>query len=427
LHVDLDAFYASVEQRDDPTLRGKPVIVGGHSSRGVVCAASYEARRFGIKSAMPMARALAQCPDAVVLRPRMDHYANVSRDFFTILESYTPLVEGLSLDEAFLDVSAVRTLWGDGPTIAGLIKDRVRKDLSLVASVGVAPIKFAAKIASDLRKPDGLVVVHAGELLAFLSPLPVSRLWGVGEVTEAALSTLGVRTIGDVARTPRGFLEARVGRSLGQHLHELAEGIDTREVVPERAAVSIGHEDTFEEDIFDRERLRWHLLDQADRVAARLRAKSMRARVLTLKIKYADHRRISRQKKLHRPTHDGQVLGAAAAELLAKVPSIEKLGVRLTGISLSDFESTDTANKAPPIFGQMSLDLLAPPPPPAVVRGDRLGKTLDTIRSRFGGESIRRAVTLDESIDGGAFPHYEGGSRDAEVVSKRAPPKRRTK
>ncbi len=374
-----------------------------------------------------MARALVQCPDAVVLRPRMDHYANVSRDFFSILESYTPLVEGLSLDEAFLDVSAVRTLWGDGPTIAGLIKNRVQKELSLVASVGVAPIKFAAKIASDLRKPDGLVVVHAGELLGFLSPLPVSRLWGVGEVTEAALSTLGVRTIGDVARTPRGFLEARVGRSLGQHLHELAEGIDTREVSPERAAVSIGHEDTFEEDVFERERLRWHLLDQADRVAARLRAKSMRASVLTLKIKYADHRRISRQKKLNRPTHDGQVLGEVATELLAKVPSIEKLGVRLTGISLSDFQSADTAHHAQPIFGQMSLDLLAPPTPPDVVRGERLGKTLDTIRSRFGGESIRRAVTLDESIDGGAFPHYEGGSRNAEVARKRAPPKRRTK
>ncbi|MBC7977896.1 MAG: DNA polymerase IV, partial [Myxococcales bacterium] len=211
LHVDLDAFYAAVEQRDNPALRGKPVLVGGSARRGVVAACSYESRVFGIHSAMPMAEALRRCPHAIVVRHRMDRYAAASHELFAILGDYSPEVEGLSLDEAFLDVTASERLLGDGLTIAREIKRRVRAQLALVASVGVAPIKLAAKIASDIDKPDGLRVVPPDQLLAFLHPLPVTRLWGVGETTRAVLASMGLSTIGDVARYPEKSLIARLG------------------------------------------------------------------------------------------------------------------------------------------------------------------------------------------------------------------------
>src|SRR5215510_6866917 len=228
LHVDLDAFYSAVEQRDDPALRGKPVLVGGSARRGVVASCSYEARRFGIHSAMPMAEALRRCPRAIVVRHRMDRYAAASRGFFAILGDYSPEVEGLSLDEAFLDVTASERLLGDGPTIARQIKRRVADELALVASVGVAPIKLAAKIASDIDKPDGLRVVPPDQLLAFLHPLPVTRLWGVG----------------DTARYPEAALTARLGSTLGPHLAALARGEDRRAVIAEHDPVSIGHQET---------------------------------------------------------------------------------------------------------------------------------------------------------------------------------------
>lgn len=276
LHVDLDAFYASVEQRDDPRLRGRPVIVGGHERRGVVLAASYEVRPFGVRSAMPMVEALRRCPDAVVLRPRMNVYAEVSAGFFAILDRYSPLVEGLSLDEAFLDASGEERLFGDGATVAARIKKDVRAELGVIASVGVAPSKFIAKIASDVGKPDGLVVVPAGGEEAFLHPLPIGRLWGVGQVTEAELTRLGLRTIGDVARVGPALLAPRLGERLARHLCALAAGEDERQVLPDRAPKSIGHEDTFDEDLRDREALGEHLLHQADRVCARLRRAGLR-------------------------------------------------------------------------------------------------------------------------------------------------------
>ncbi|MBI4511022.1 MAG: DNA polymerase IV [Deltaproteobacteria bacterium] len=382
LHVDLDAFYASVEQRDDPALRGKPVIVGGSVRRGVVCAASYEARRFGVRSAMPMATAVRLCPQARVLRPRMGDYARVSGQFFDVLHSYSPLVEGLSLDEAFLDVTGEERLFGDGAAIAQLIKRRVKGELELVASVGVAPSKFLAKIASDLRKPDGLVVVAPGEVRAFLHPLPIGRLWGVGKVTEEKLARLGLRTIGDVARIGEQALAAHVGNA--QHLVGLARGEDDRDVVPERDAGSIGHEDTFDSDIRDREELKGYLLDQADRACARLRSASACARVVTLKIKYADHRRTTRRLTLPRPTADGRLVGDVLQQLLEEVPDIETRGVRLTGVSLSDLRSTTEP-------AQLTLPSAVPD---GEERGARLGEAIDQITARFGSDALRRAVHL---------------------------------
>jgi DNA polymerase-4 len=230
LHVDLDAFYAAVEQRDRPELRGKPVIVGGSVRRGVVTAASYEARKFGVRSAIPMAVAVRLCPQAIVVPIRMARYAEASRDFFAVLGDFSPVVEALSFDEAFLDVTGAQRLLGDGLTIARTIKERVRAEVRLVASVGIAPTKFVAKIASDIDKPDGLRVVPPDEVLRFLHPLPVSRLWGVGEVTQEKLLALGLRTIGAVAAWPEAALRARLGNEFGAHLAALARGEDPRPV-----------------------------------------------------------------------------------------------------------------------------------------------------------------------------------------------------
>jgi DNA polymerase IV len=390
LHCDLDAFYASVEQRDDPSLMGKPVIVGGHSRRGVVSAASYEARKYGVRSAMSMFEAMQLCPKGVVITPRMSHYADVSGEFFAILGEYTPLVEGLSLDEAFLDVTASRSLFGDGVAIARAIKQRVRAELRLVVSVGVAPVKFAAKIASDLRKPDGLVLVE-GNVAEFLAPLPISRLWGVGKVTEQTLRGIGLQTIGDVAKIGERVLAARIGADGAAHLSALARGEDARHVEPERAPVSLGSEDTFERDVHDRAVLIEELLAQGDRVCARLREHGLRARVVTIKVKYSDHELVTRRTTLPRATVDGRVVGRVAGELLALVPDVERRGVRLTGVSLSGLADRDGARQLG--FDEKDAE-----------RGEHLGDTLDRIAARFGDGVIKRAVHVaeeKEDVSGG--------------------------
>lgn len=385
LHVDLDAFYAAVEQRDDPALRGKPVLVGGSARRGVVASCSYEARRFGIHSAMPMAEALRRCPRAIVVRHRMDRYAAASRGFFAILGDYSPEVEGLSLDEAFLDVTASERLLGDGPTIARAIKQRVTAELALVASVGVAPIKLAAKIASDIDKPDGLRVVRPGELLGFLHPLPVTRLWGVGDTTREALAQLGLLTIGDVARYPEAGLVARLGATTGHHLAALARGEDPRPVIAERAPVTIGHQETFDDDVDDKGELAVLLLDQADRVAARLRASALRARAVVLIVKYDDFRQITRRTTLDAATSDGGVLARTAIELLARVAIEPRKGgrVRLCGIAAAQLEPRDAPR-------QLGFDEAER------ARGERLGDALDKLSARFGRGAVVRAVHLDD-------------------------------
>ena len=385
LHVDLDAFYAAVEQRDDPKLRGKPVLVGGSARRGVVASCSYEARKFGIKSAMPMAEAMRRCPHAIVVRHRMDRYAEASHTFFAILGDFAPEVEGLSLDEAFLDVTGSERLLGDGATIGRKIKERVRAELSLVASVGVAPNKFIAKIASDICKPDGLRVVTEDEITRFLHPLPTTRLWGVGEATREVLASMGLSTIGDVARYPERALVGRLGEIHGRHLAALARGEDARAVEPERESVSVGHQETFDDDIDDPGELAVILLDQADRVAARLRDAELRARAVVLIIKYDDFRQITRRTMLDTASSDGGVLARTAISLLSKVEIEPRKTrrVRLCGISATELEPRDAPR-------QLGFDEAAR------ARGERLGDTIDKVAAKFGKAAIRRAVHIKD-------------------------------
>ena len=372
IHVDMDAFYASVEQRDNPSLRGKPIIVGGHAQRGVVVAASYEVRPFGVRSAMPMARALKAAPHAIVVKPRFSAYAEASEHVFAIFERYTPLIEPLSLDEAFLDVTASVGLFGSPADIARRIRKEIADELSLPASAGIAPVKFVAKIASDLAKPNGQREVRPEETVAFLAALPVSRLWGVGPKTEEALKVAGLRTIGDVAAREVDWLEERLGSS-GRHLWELSQGIDSREVVPDRAAKSVGAEDTFEEDLTGVDALRPHVHSQALRVGRRLRRAGVKGRVVQFKLKFADFTLITRRTTLREATDDGQTLYRTALELLER--SHEGKPIRLTGVSVQ-------LDEVPP---QLGLFPAAPP------RTAKLNAALDRITERFGSKAITTA------------------------------------
>jgi DNA polymerase IV len=381
LHVDMDAFYASVEQRDRPELRGRPVVVGADPrGRGVVSAASYEARRFGIHSAMPIGRAYRLCPTAAFLPVDMDKYAGESERIMSILADFTPLVEPLSLDEAFLDVTGSRVLHGTGVEIARRIKARIRDEVGLTASAGVAPSKFVAKIASDLEKPDGLVEVATGQEAAFLRDLPLRRLWGVGPAAERELAALGARTIGDLARLGRGRLEARLGAS-GAHLFELVQGIDDRPVVPWHDPKSIGAEETFGRDTREVGRLRATLLAQADRVAAELRAAGLRGRTVTLKLRFSDFHTLTRRGTGETPTADGGEIFRRVWTAFSKVPRPQ--AVRLIGLSVSGFASAADPEQLP---------LLGRPD-----RADRLGRVTDEVRTRFGPEALVRGSLLDAS------------------------------
>ena len=374
LHVDMDAFYASVEQRDDPALRGKPVAVGGASRRGVVCAASYEARPFGVRSAMPMVRALRLCPGLVVVPPRFERYAEVSDQVFDVFHSFTPEVEGLSLDEAFLDVTRSISLLGAPLEQARKIRARIQERTQLTASVGLSEVKFAAKIASDLCKPDGLLEVPRGQVRAFLAPLPATRLWGVGPRTDEILQRLGLRKIGDIARADRSFLEAQLG-SLGPWLHDLANGLDARAVEPDTEAKSVGAEETFEDDLEGEELLPF-LHEQSLRVAARLRRAKLRARTVQLKVKFADFRVITRQETLPSPTDDGLVLFRVVSRLLGK---LESRPIRLTGVHAGDLGGGE---------GQLGLfDAEAK-------KRARLNRSLDAIAEKFGASAVLPADLL---------------------------------
>ncbi len=384
LHVDMDAFYASVEQRDDPSLRGRPVLVGGPSRRGVVLAASYEARPSGARSAMPMGEALRRCPDAVVVPAHHDRYADVSAEMFAIFHRYTPLVEGLSLDEAFLDVSASRALFGDGEAIARRIKAEIRAELGLTASAGVAPCKFAAKIASDLDKPDGLTIVP-DEVAAFLAPLPIERMWGVGPKTAPRLRAAGFAVIGDLAAAGTEALTALLGPAGVAHVRPLAQGIDAREVDPARAALSIGAEETFEHDLRDRRALEVRLLDLASRVARRLLRAGLVSRTITLKVKYADFKLRTRTVRLPEPVADAPSLHRAAKALLDRVP---EGAVRLLGISTAGF-STAPALAAPALFAEMDTE-----------RQRRLEAVVLATGDRYGAQGLVRAALLEEGPQG---------------------------
>jgi DNA polymerase-4 len=376
LHVDMDAFYASVEERDRPGLVGRPVIVGGTpAARGVVAAANYVVRRFGVHSAMSTAEAMRRCPQAVVIPPRTGHYAEVSRCIREILERFTPLVEPLSLDEAFLDVAGCEALFGPAAEIARQIKAAIRAETRLVASVGVAPNKFLAKIASDLHKPDALVVVDPGRVAEFLDPLPVCRLWGVGKVAEGVLGRLGIRTIGDLRRRPVELLVRTFGQS-GRHLWDLAHGIDDRPVVPDREAKSVSHETTFPVDVADRDTLRAWLLELTEQVARRLRRHDLQGRTVQLKVRFDDFTTITRSQTLPGPTSATARLWDAAAVLLDRLPPAHR-PVRLVGIGVSGLDRSDT--------GQRSLF-----DGPEQRKQSDLDAALDRIRETFGSDALQR-------------------------------------
>jgi nucleotidyltransferase/DNA polymerase involved in DNA repair len=388
IHLDMDAFFASVEQLDHPAYRGKPVVVGadprGGKGRGVVAACSYEARPFGIRSAMPISRAYRLCPQAIYVRPRMARYAEMSDRIFAIFREYTDLVEPLSIDEAFLDVTASQRLFGPAEAIGRTLKARIRSELGLVASIGLAPNKFLAKVASDLGKPDGFVVVPPGREREFLDPLPISRLWGVGPKTEARLNGLGLQTIGRIAQMPIETLEAMLG-SGGRDLWELANGIDDREVVPEQEAKSIGAETTFEKDTDDREEIRRTILELSDRVGRRLRREGYLAGGVTLKFRDHLFRTLTRAVLLDQPTDVGDDLFREAWTLLKRVNWKGKR-VRLLGVT-----ATRLLPATEPPGGQMPLFR------PAADRRRHLARTVDAIQERFGAEAIARATLLPKS------------------------------
>jgi DNA polymerase-4 len=402
LHLDLDAFYASVEQLDDPSLRGRPVIVGGTARRGVVCAASYEARKFGVHSAMPTARAHRLCPEGVFLPPRFDRYSDLSLRVFDIYRGYTPLVEPLSLDEAFLDVTASRALRGTGRDIATAIKREVRARCGLAVSAGIAEVKLAAKIATDLGKPDGLVEVPPGGVRAFLAPLPVGRLWGVGEVTEQALKRIGVTTIGHLTTTPENAVAAAVGVNAAHHLRALALGDDPREVVPGEAARSVGSEETFDEDVTERVVLERALLEHAIRVGRRLRASGQAGRVVTVKITYASFTQVTRRVTLPAPTDDDRAIYQAACAQLDRV----EVGraVRLAGVSVSGFQGEEKAGQLD-LFGAASP---AAPAPAGDPRRRALNAAVDALAARFGENAVRPA-DLEDRPRGVGQGRYDKG------------------
>ncbi len=343
LHVDMDSFFASVEVLDDPSLAGRPVIVGGSGTRGVVAACTYEARRFGVHSAMASSMARRLCPDAVFLDGRFHRYSEESRRLHGILGSFTPLVEGISLDEAFLDMTGGVHLFGDGTDIGVAIRDRVHREMSLPCSVGVGRSKLMAKLASKVAKPrasrsgiepgPGVVEVRAEDELAFLHPLPVRALWGVGPVTERRLLALGVHTVGELADVPPDSLARYLGTATGTHLAELARGIDDRPVVPEQDAKSVGHEETFAVDVWDREDLHQRLNGMVDASATALRRSGRAARTVTVKLRFGDFSQTTRAHTLDGPVDAAPAIAAVAAALLDGVD--EAKGVRLLGVSLS--------------------------------------------------------------------------------------------
>ncbi|HYI45975.1 MAG TPA: DNA polymerase IV [Actinomycetota bacterium] len=383
LHVDMDAFYASVESLKEPSLRGKPVIVGGQGGRGVVTSASYEAREFGVHSAMPMVRARRLCPHAAFVSNDFDSYLFYSKKIREIFNSFTPLVEPLSLDEAFLDVSGSRKLFGPPESIAAQVKQRIA-DLGLACTVGVAPNKFLAKLASARGKPDGLLVVPETQILEFLHPLPIGALWGVGPQTAKALQRLGLKTVRDVAAVPRRTLERAVGESLGSHLHHLAHGKDDRVVVTREAAKSIGSEETFAHDLDSTEQILREVLRLADRTAERLRSSGFCGRTITLKIRYANFTTITRSKTLSGAIDTSPEIYDVARSLYLRLEKgVQR--IRLVGVSIGGLEP------GPP---KRQLGLMEESP--QLVRWSEASKAVDSIRGRFGRGSVGPARLLDE-------------------------------
>lgn len=382
IHLDMDAFYPAVETLDHPDLKGKPVIVGGSLERGVVSSASYEARKFGIHSAQPMAVARRLCPTGVFLPVRMKRYQEISRKIFKIFHLVTPLVEPLSIDEAFLDVTGSIRLFGLPEEIAEGIKRRVLKEMGLTVSAGVAPSKFVAKIASDMDKPDGLTVVTPEQVRAFLNPLPVEKMWGVGKVAQEVLHKMNIHSFKDLSQVPIHVLEKHFG-SYGLRMHELSMGIDNRMVIPHRNAKSVGHEITFRRDMLDLAEAKKALLFLANRVANRLRQKGLSGKTITLKVKYADFSQITRSTTLRDFTSDGPEIYSS---VLLTLPStaVGKRPIRLLGIALSQLDM-DHSQTQLDLFNENALSL----------RTQRLHAALDSLYKKHGEKSVTSGALLD--------------------------------
>jgi DNA polymerase-4 len=388
LHLDMDAFYAAVEVLADPALAGRPVIVGGSGSRGVVASCSYEARAYGVRSAMPSVQASRLCPRAVFLPGRFDVYAEVSRRLHEVLTSITPLVEGIGLDEAFLDVRGAHRLFGPGTDIARAVRGRVHDELGLWSSVGVARSKLLAKLASRAAKPvatpagpragAGVVAVEPDAELDFLHPLPVSALWGVGPVTAARLTRLGVSTVGDLAGVPVETLVVTLGQAVGRQLHDLAWARDPRPVEPDRDVKSIGHEETYAHDDHDVTSLRRQVVRMSDAVATRLRGSDKVGRTVTLKVRFGDMSTITRSHSLADPVDQGPLVARVAVELLGGVDV--RPGVRLLGVSVSGLTSESARGAQQLSFTDLDGGSDA--------RGGAASEALDAVRARFGTEAV---------------------------------------
>ena len=387
LHVDMDAFYAAVEILDDPSLRGKPIIVGAPDSRSVVSSASYEARRFGVRSAMPVAQALRLCPTATVVLPHFERYLEESAKVMAVFREFTPLVEPLSIDEAFLDVRGARRLWGSPAQIARMLRTRVHDQTGLTCSVGVAATKHVAKMASTLSKPDGLLVVAEADTAAFLAPRPVRALWGVGPKASEALEARGIRTVADVLDAPRDVLDRALGPAMGDRVWHLARGVDAREVDTSRVEKSVGHEETFHDDIGDRTILRAELRRLADRVGARLRASGWTASTVSIKLRFADFTTITRSQTLPEPTAVGQRIGDAAHDLFAAVDL--RLPLRLVGVRAERLRPASGA-----ALGLWDDD----------EEWRRVEGALDGAAAKFGRGAVTRAALIGRSRDGGSLP-----------------------
>jgi DNA polymerase-4 len=406
LHVDMDAFYASVEQRDRPELRGQPLIVGGTSNRGVVAAASYEVRKYGVRSAMPIREALRRCPHAICVKPRMSVYREVSHQVFAVFHEYTPEVEGLSLDEAFLDVTASLALKGDAVTIARNIKQRIRDTTQLAASVGVAPNKLVAKIASELEKPDGLTVINHGNMHGILDPLSVRRLPGLGRKLGERVEAAGLATLGQLRAAPDAVLWPIFGRD-SQRMRDRASGIDERPVMSEWDEKSISAEETFFSDLTDHARMRAEVLRLADRAGTRMRAQNLASGCVAVKIRREDFTTFTRQKRFEPSTTDSRTIAKIAAELLdAWLAEQPRAKVRLLGVGVNHLHAAD------------QMDLFAAPAAPGAASNGAtpLDATVDLIRERFGNLAVRR---------GSALPEARGAEESEEDTSEKAPGRRR--
>ena len=382
VHIDMDAFYASVEQRDNPEYRGKPVIIGGRpGERGVVSTASYEARKFGVRSAMSMTEAVRRCPQGIYLRGDLRKYGLISQQILAIYCQYTPLVEPLALDEAFLDVSGCLKLFGSAEKIGQEIKQRIQAEIGITASVGIGPNKFLAKLASDLRKPDGFVIINQEDVSKILNPLPLSRLWGAGARTVSTLNALGIKTIGDMLKLPLLYLEAKLG-VLGHQLYYLARGIDDRPVEPDRGVKSVGHETTFPEDVLGREILEETLLELTQWVGRRLRKHGLESKTVTIKIRNQDFETITRSFSLLDYTDLDDEIFKVAKNLLQDNYHGDK--IRLIGISVSNLVPKGEAKQLSLFTGDKD-------------KREKISNAMDTIKDRFGEKAVTRARLLNKT------------------------------